>query len=173
MPPMLATLSTLNSKSTFNISADTIKAIKPTEVIEPTVTAVAPTKAAKATDATPEEEEAMSLDQLLNQGYEKDPIPHRVLKLLAQGANYSKDLTIADCSVVNKKLHYRGLLYIFDYHVLQLCLCKLHHDTPVAGHLEIRNIYELLHRSYYWPNMQGFVRRYVRHCHVCKRSKSS
>ena len=54
-----------------------------------------------------------------------------------------------------------------------MCLCKLHHDTPVAGHLGIGNTYELLHRSYYWPNMQGFVRRYVRHCHVCKRSKGS
>ena len=44
---------------------------------------------------------------------------------------------------------------------------------PVAGHLGIGNTYELLHCAYYWPNMQGFVRSYVRHCHVCKRSKGS
>lgn len=52
------------------------------------------------------EEEVESLDQLLNQGYEDDLIPGRVLKLLAQGANYSKNLTIADCSNVNRRLYY-------------------------------------------------------------------
>ena len=142
---MLLTPSVLNLNSTLNIRADTVKPIK-SEVIEPTVAATKPT------NATPEEKEA-TLDQLLDQGYKEDPIPNRVLDLLACGANYSKDLTIADCSIVNGRLHYRRLLYVLDYHVLQLCLCKLHHDTPVAGHLEIKNTYELLHWSYYWPNM--------------------
>ena len=94
-----------------------------------------------------------------------------MLELLAQGANYLKNLTIADCSVVNGRLHYRGPLYVPNYHALYLCLCELHHDTPVAGHSGIGNTYELLHRHYYWPNMQNFVRKYVRHCHVCKQSK--
>ena len=124
-------------------------------------------------EPTTEEEEAMTLDQLLDQGYEVDPIPNRVLGLLAQGANHSKDLTIADCSNVNGRLHYRGLLYVPDHHALQLHLCRLHHDTPIAGHLGIGNTYELLHRSYYWPDMQRFVRQYVRYCHVCKQSRGS
>ena len=119
-----------------------------------------------------EEEKAMTLDQLLDCGYEEDPIPNRVLELLSQGANYSKDLTIADCSIVNRRLHYRGLLYVPEYHALQMHLCRLHHDSSIAGHLGMGNTYELLHRSYYWPDMQGFVQRYVRHCHVCKRSKA-
>ena len=177
--------STSNLKSTFNISADAIKPTEPTEPIElivesieptiaePTVTII-PTEptAVAPVDATLKEEEA-TLDQLLDRAYEKDPIPSRVLELLTRGANYSKDLTIADCSVINGRLHYQGLLYVPDYHALYLCLCKLHHDTPVTGHLGIGNTYELLHCDYYWPNMQGFVRRYVRHCHVCKRSKGS
>ena len=82
-----------------------------------------------------EEKETMSLDQLFDCGYEKDLIPNKVLKLLAQCANYSKNLTIADCSVVNERLHYQRLLYVSDYHALQLHLCKLHHDTFIAGHL--------------------------------------
>ena len=149
-----------NPNSTFNISVDTI---------EPIVVPTEATKPAKAID----KEKSMSLDQLLDRGYKKDPIPRRVLELLARGANYLKDLTIADCSVVNGRLHYQGLLYVPDYHALYLCLCKLHHDTPIAGHLGIRNTYELLHCSYYWPNIQSFVHRYIRHCHVCKRSKGS
>ena len=101
------------------------------------------------TKAIPKGKKAMSLDLLLNRGYEKDLIPNRVLDHLAQGVNYLKDLTIADCSIVNRRLHYRGLLYVTDYHFLQLRLCKLHHNTPVASHLRTGNIYELLHCSYY------------------------
>ena len=173
----------LDSTSTFNISVDTIEpivapteVIEPTEAIEPTVAAAKPTSVIEPIVAPTDtilEKEAMSLDQLLDWGYEKDSILNRVLELLARGANYSKDLTIADCSVVNRRLYYRGLLYVPDYHTLQLHLCRLHHDTPAAGHLGIGNTYKLLHRNYYWPNMQAFVRRYVRHCHVCKRSKGS
>ena len=163
MPSTLPTLSVLNLdstsnlKSTFNISANTV---------------VVPTKATGPAYATPEEEKT-TLDQLLDCAYEEDPIPNRVLDLLACGANYSKDLTIADCSVINGRLHYRELLYVPNYHALQMHLCRIHHDTPIAGHLGVRNTYEILHCSYHWPNMQSFVRKYVHHCHVCKRSKDS
>ena len=148
--PTFSTLAMQNlilMSPTFNISADAIKPIvESTEATKLIV--VAPTKAPKPADATPEGEEA-TLDQLLDWSYEKDPIPSRVLELLARGANFSKDLTIADCSVVNGRLHYRGLLYVPDYHVLQMYLCRIHHDTPIAGHLGVRNTYELLNRHYY------------------------
>ena len=49
----------------------------------------------------------------------------------------------------------------------------MHHDYPYVGHLDIGNTYELLHRNYYWPNIQEFVKKYVRHCNTCKRSKGS
>ena len=162
--PTFPTQDLIPTSLTFNISADTIA-----EPTKPVV--VVPLKATVASTDTILEEEKATLDQLLNCAYEKDPILNRVLELLAQGANYSKDLTIADCSVVNGRLYYQGLLYVLNYHALYLRLCKLHHDTPIADHFGIGNTYELLHCSYYWPNMQGFVRRYVRHCHMCKRSK--
>ena len=123
-----------------------------------------------------EEEENLddlTLEQLIDRGYEQDLLSNRVLQLLANKANYSKDFTIADCANVDGRLHYRDHLYVPDYHVLQLRLCRLHHDSPHAGHLGIGNTYELLHRNYYWPNMQGFVKKYVCHCDTCKRSKSS
>ena len=103
----------------------------------------------------PENEENLSLEELIDRGYQEDPLPNRVLQLLADGTNYSKDLTIADCAVVNGRLHYRDRLYVPDYHALRLHLCRLHHDSPHAGHLGIGNTYEQLYRNYYWPNMQG------------------
>ncbi len=48
----------------------------------------------------------LTLEQLIDRGYEQDPLPNRVLQLLANGANYSKDLIIADCGNVDGRLHY-------------------------------------------------------------------
>ena len=115
----------------------------------------------------------LTLKQPIERGYEHDPLPNRVLQLLANGVNYSKNFTIADCANVDNRLYYQDRLYVPNYHVLQLCLCHLYYDSPHAGHLGIGNTYELLHRNYYWPNMQGFIKKYVCHCNTCKRSKGS
>ena len=87
----------------------------------------------------------LTLEQLIDHGYKQDLLPNRVLWLLANRDNYSKDLIIVDSVNVDGKLHYRDRLYVPDYHVLQLCLCCLHYDSPYADHLDIGNIYELLH----------------------------
>ena len=89
------------------------------------------------------------LEQLINRSYEQDLLPNRVLQLLANGANYFKNLTIADCANVDGRLHYWDHLYIPNYHVLQLRFCYLYYDSPHAGHLGIGNTYKLLHRNYY------------------------
>ena len=48
----------------------------------------------------------LTLEQLIDHGYEQNPLPRRVLQLLANSANYSKDLTIADCVNVDGRLYY-------------------------------------------------------------------
>ena len=115
----------------------------------------------------------LTLKQLIDYNYEKDLLPNRVLQLLANRTNYFKDLTIADYVNIDGRIYYQDRLYVPDYHVLQLRFCCLNHDSPHAGHLDISNIYELLHRNYYWPNMQGFVKKDDSHCNTCKRSKVS
>ena len=115
----------------------------------------------------------LTLEQLIDPGDEQDPLPNRVLQLLANRANYSKDFTIANCANIDGRLHYQDRLYVPDYYVLQLRLCCLHYNSPHAGHLGIGNTYELLYRNYHWPNMQGFVKKYVCYCNTCKRSKGS
>ena len=91
----------------------------------------------------------ITLEQLIDCDYEQNLLPNRVLHLLVNGANYSKDPTIADYVNVDGRLHYWDRLYFPNYYVLKLCLCRLHHDSPHADHLDIGNTYELLHRNYY------------------------
>ena len=75
----------------------------------------------------------LSLEQLIDCGYEQDLLPNRVLKMLADGANHSKDFTITDCINVDGRLHYQDHFFVPDYHVLRLRLCSLHHDSPIKA----------------------------------------
>ena len=95
----------------------------------------------------------LTLEQLIDYGYEQHLLPNRVLQLLANGANYSKDLTIADCVNVDGRLHYQDRFYDPDYYILKVRICRLHYDSPHIEHLSIGNTYELLHSNYYWVNM--------------------
>ena len=91
----------------------------------------------------------LTLEQLIDYGYEQDFLPNQVLQLLRNRANYSKDLIIVDCVNINSRLYYWNRLYVPDYHVLQLRLYYLYHDFPHADYLSIGNTYELLYKNYY------------------------
>ena len=48
----------------------------------------------------------LTLKQLIDRGYKQNLLPKQVLQLLANGPNYSKDLTIANFTNVDGRLHY-------------------------------------------------------------------
>lgn len=54
-------------------------------------------------DAMPDDK--LTLQYLLNWDYVVDPIPNRVLQLLAKSVNHSKDYTIVDYTKVTGRLH--------------------------------------------------------------------
>ena len=93
--------------------------------------------------------DVLTLEQLIDRGYEQDTLPNQVLQLLTNGANYSKDLIIVDCVNIDDRLHYRDCFYVPNYYVLLLRLCHLHNDSPHVGHLGIGNTYELFYKNYY------------------------
>ena len=45
------------------------------------------------------------------------------------------------------------------------------HDSPLSGHLGRESTQELLAREYTWPGMTQDVRRFVRNCNTCGKSK--
>lgn len=47
------------------------------------------------------------------------------------------------------------------------------HDQPSSAHPEMNRTEELIKRYYYWPNMRLLIKRYIRNCHSCRRTKSS
>ena len=112
-----------------------------------------------------------SLQDLFTKGYRQDPIPTKILGLLATGAKHSKLITLAECSKIEGYLHYRGKKYVPDYLPLKLEILRLYHDTPIAGHPGRAKTLELVSRDYYWPDIYLFVKRYYRNCHTCSRIK--
>lgn len=47
------------------------------------------------------------------------------------------------------------------------------HDLPEAGHLGVAKTHWRISRLYYWPGMFQDIRKYVRNCEICQRSKPS
>ena len=120
-----------------------------------------------------DQDEIKTLEELWQEALEKDLFPMRILELLRSGARHSKEISLAECTEMDGRLHYRGKIYVPDSHALKMRLCKSVHDSPVAGHPGRAKTFDLLQRHYYWPRFYQFVARYVQHCQVCARSKPS
>jgi hypothetical protein len=45
------------------------------------------------------------------------------------------------------------------------------HDEPMAGHPGIAKTLELTTRTFWWPNMQKDIEKYIKACHECQISK--
>ena len=52
-------------------------------------------------------------------------------------------------------------------------LFKEHHEVPYAAHPGINKTYRLLNATYYWPQMQQDLIKFVTSCHSCKQMKAS
>lgn len=118
------------------------------------------------------EPHAKSMEALLDEAYEADPFPAKVLKMLEDGTRHCKQISLSECSELDGRLHYRGRLYIPDYHELKMRICQEHHDHPIAGHPGVAKTFNLIQREYYWPNYHSFVQQYVSNCDTCHRTKS-
>ena len=51
-------------------------------------------------------------------------------------------------------------------------IIKKIHDQSTAGHLGERRTLQIIQKFFEWSKMRADVERYVRNCHVCRRSKA-
>ncbi len=59
------------------------------------------------------------------------------------------------------------------YLTVDLDIIKEIHDQSSIKHLEMRRICAHINKWYYWLILRQSVERYVKNCHVCKRSKTT
>ena len=79
---------------------------------------------------------------------------------------------ISECSVdIAHRLRWRGRIWIPAFKRLRTQLIQSIHDSPLSGHRSRESTRELLARKYTWPSMTQDVRRFVRNCKTCGKSK--
>ena len=66
---------------------------------------------------------------------------------------------------------FRGRRWVPDYEPLRTRLVFEAHDTLLSGHPGRHQTYMTLARDFFWPGMGPYIRRYVRNCDTCGRSK--
>ena len=81
-------------------------------------------------------------------------------------------IMISECSVdAAHQLRWRGRIWIPAFEPLRTRLIQSIHDSPLSGHPGRESTRELLAREYTWPCMTQDVRRFVRNCNTCGKSK--
>ena len=79
---------------------------------------------------------------------------------------------ISECSVnAAHRLHWCGRIWIPVFKLLRMRLIQSIHDSPLSGHSSRESTRELLAREYTWPGMTQDIRRFVRNCNTCGKSK--
>lgn len=95
-----------------------------------------------------------------------------MLNAIRQGKTRHPFLQLSQCEIRDQYLYYRDRLYVPDDDELRAKIVRLCHEDPAAGHPGRARTYALLSREYYWKGMSTFVRRWVRNCYICRRTKS-
>ena len=82
-------------------------------------------------------------------------------------------VSLSECSLDSQeRLLFRGRKWVPDFNALRTKMTQRTHDDKICGHPGRDNTSQVLSRNYFWPRMSEDVRRFVRNCHVCRRSKS-
>ena len=80
---------------------------------------------------------------------------------------------ITDWTIDNELILFKQRIYVPDNLTLRQEILHLHHDLPVMGHPGVFKTLELVKRSYWWPGLYTFVKRYVHGCAICQQMKSN
>ena len=87
-----------------------------------------------------------------------------------------RNFTLSECLWKDEILYYRGSIVVPQSKVdlsLATDIIQSYHDPPAAGHQGAAATYSSIARKFFWHGMLQQVRRYVRNCHTCSRTKPS
>ncbi|KAI0998101.1 hypothetical protein K3495_g10089 [Podosphaera aphanis] len=119
----------------------------------------------------------INIHKLWDQAIKKDPSFKIIYSSVAKGerslpSSVGNSIQMPDCTFDDKlALTYRGALWVPDWEPLRTALIQLVHDSHVTGHPGREVTLSILARNFFWLQQYKDVRRFVRNCHVCGRSK--
>ncbi len=75
------------------------------------------------------------------------------------------------CKIIDDVLFRKDLLWVSEN--MHTKLLKKIHDQSFIFHSDNRRTIDLVQRFYYWSDHWATIKRYIRNCHACQRSKTS
>jgi hypothetical protein len=119
------------------------------------------------------------LRELWGEGKTQDKDFGKIVATVQQGHRvFPADLaspvkvSVSDCIIDDSGyLRFRGRLWVPDYEPLRTAIIQELHDSVLAGHPGKNGTIAIVSRDFFWPNLQTTVKRFVRNCGVCGRTK--
>lgn len=74
-----------------------------------------------------------TLEALLDEGYQSDPLPNSILKALRDDDGRHHEITLAECEERSGRLYYRERLYIPDSDNLKAEVLRRCHEAPLRA----------------------------------------
>ena len=119
------------------------------------------------------------LRRLWDEGKAQDKDFEQLTAVVRRGERvFPTDLTspvkvsVSDCTVDdNGYLRFRGRLWVPNYEPLRTAIIQELHDSVLSGHPGKNGTITVVSREFFWPNLQTTVKRFVRNCGVCGRTK--
>ena len=126
--------------------------------------------------------DAFDFDQDILEKSKSDPIVLELIRLVEAGERrtpkaFPFKISLNDCKVYTqdgqKRLLVGGRVFVPGYEpTTRLKVLQAFHDSPLAGHMGRKSTYRSLLHWFFWPNMRNDVTKFVRCCHLCKRTKA-
>ena len=109
---------------------------------------------------------------MIRNAYRKDQQILDIKNALDKGIKEMKGVALGLCKWKDKHLWYEGKMWIQEDEGLRTTIISRCQDNPLAGHGGIAKTTELITRQYYWPKMHETIKRYIKNCETCQRSKA-
>jgi len=90
---------------------------------------------------------------------------------LQEGRKEMKGIAPGLCKWKDGLLWYQGKIWIPKDEGIRTTLISKHHKPPQAGHGGTAKTTELISRRYYWPKIREDIKRFIKNCDTCQRTK--
>ena len=106
----------------------------------------------------------------VHESNKNDPTCEEYRQAIQKGERTYNGTELSRCRIVDGALFKNGLLWVPTE--LHTDLLKEIHDQPSSNHPGVARTIDLVRRYYYWPGHTKTIKRFVRNCHPCQRSKA-
>jgi len=92
-------------------------------------------------------------------------------KNLDEGRKEMKGIALGLCQWKDCLLWYQGKMWIPKDEGIRTTLIAKHHEPAQVGHGVTAKTTELISRRYYWPKIREDIKRLIKNCDTCQRTK--